>query len=178
MSRRDSRVYPLYGRDDGEVRRRIADRLRKVPEGKSVLFLGRYNHDVRILDSDGFSWRPNLSGSSQVIGFSDRPDLEMRFMTTHSSKGLQADVVFSLNNRTGRYRFPSKRDEPVLILLLLGKGGDQYDEERRLFYVGWSEDNRSCFHGCRSDIIRGLKMLMGDPSSWGIIERDGIARCT
>ena len=50
MSDRDSRVYPLYGRDDGEVRRRIADRLRKVPEGKNVLFLGRYNHDVNIQD--------------------------------------------------------------------------------------------------------------------------------
>jgi DNA helicase-4 len=135
MSGRDSKVYPLSGRDDAEIRRCIADRLRKVPEGKSVLFLGRYNHDVMILDSEGFSWKPDLSNNSQIVMFSDRPDLEMRFMTIHSSKGLQADVVFSLNNRTGRYGFPSKRDEPVLIPLLLGKGGDQYDEERRLFYV-------------------------------------------
>ena len=59
----------------------------------------------------------------------------MRFMTIHSSKGLQADTVFSLNNMTGNYGFPSRRPEPEIISLLLGGKSSQYDEERRLFYV-------------------------------------------
>ena len=135
MSDRDSKVKPLFGSDETAIRERISDRLLGLPEGKSVLFLGRYNHDVRILDSDGYSWKPDLSDGSMIVTFSQRPDLKMRFMTIHSSKGLQADVVFSLNNKTGRYGFPSRRDEPILISMLLGGNSNQEDEERRLFYV-------------------------------------------
>ena len=132
---RESKVLPLFAPTDQEIRYRISKVLDSVPEGKTVLFLGRYNHDVRILSEDGFSWKPNISDSSTAIKYSRRPDLDLKFMTIHSSKGLQADIVFSLNNKTGRYGFPSKRDEPVLIPLLLGNDNNQYDEERRLFYV-------------------------------------------
>lgn len=135
VSSRESKVLPLFAPTEHEIRHRISNILDSVPEGKSVLFLGRYNHDVRILSEDGFSWKPNISDSSSNIKYSRRPDLDMKFMTIHSSKGLQADIVFSLNNKTGRYGFPSKRDEPVLIPLLLGNDNNQYDEERRLFYV-------------------------------------------
>lgn len=134
-SSNDSKVYPLFAPTDLELRHRIGETLKRIPEGKKVLFLGRYNHDVRLLSEDGFSWKPSISDSSSVVKFAGRPDLDMRFMTIHSSKGLQADVVFSLNNKTGKYGFPSKRDEPLLIPLLLGKDNNQYDEERRLFYV-------------------------------------------
>jgi len=135
VSSRESKVLPLFAPTDTEIRHRISNVLDSIPEGKSVLFLGRYNHDVRILNEDGFSWKPNISDNSTSITYSRRPDLELKFMTIHSSKGLQADIVFSLNNKTGRYGFPSKRDEPVLIPLLLGNDNNQYDEERRLFYV-------------------------------------------
>ncbi len=69
----------------------------------------------------------------------------MRFMTIHSSKGLQADYVFSLNNRSGRYGFPTMRKEPCLIPLLLGSESDQYDEERRLFYVAMTRARDTAF---------------------------------
>lgn len=132
---KESKVLPLFAPTDQEIRYRISRVLDSIPEDKTVLFLGRYNHDVRILSEDGFSWRPNISDSSTTIKYSHRPDLDLKFMTIHSSKGLQADIVFSLNNKTGSYGFPSKRDEPVLIPLLLGNDNNQYDEERRLFYV-------------------------------------------
>lgn len=134
-SSKDSRVFPLFGPNEIEVRRRIADVLMEIPKGKKVLFLGRYNHDVRLLRKDGFSWTPSIGDNSSIVRFSGRPDLDLRFMTIHSSKGLQTDVVFSLNNRTGRYGFPSRRDEPLLISMLLGSDSGQYNEERRLFYV-------------------------------------------
>ncbi len=59
----------------------------------------------------------------------------MKFMTIHSSKGLQADIVFSVNNRSGRYGFPAAGGEPAALAALLGKNNTAIDEERRLFYV-------------------------------------------
>ena len=128
-------VASLFAPDDSGIRFRIGEALKKVPQGKSVLFLGRYNHDVNVLLGDGFSWKPSIGDGTIGVKFKDRPDLDMRFMTIHSSKGLQADTVFSLNNMTGNYGFPSRRPEPEIISLLLGGKSSQYDEERRLFYV-------------------------------------------
>ena len=128
-------VAPLFASDDSGIRLRIAEAIRKIPRGKTVLFLGRYNHDVNILLGDGFSWKPSIGDNTTIVKFKDRPDLDLRFMTIHSSKGLQADTVFSLNNMTGNYGFPSRRPEPEIISLLLGGKSSQYDEERRLFYV-------------------------------------------
>ena len=60
----------------------------------------------------------------------------MEFLTAHTSKGLQADYVFIINNKKSRMGFPSKvQDAPILELLL--ENFDTYPcaEERRLFYV-------------------------------------------
>ncbi len=130
----NSRILPIFGPDYTDIRRRIARKLMEIPEGKSILFLGRYNHDVNILSADGFSWRQDISSNSATVRYRDLPGKEMKFMTIHSSKGLQADYVFSLNNNAGAFGFPAQRQEPPVISMLLG-GGNQYDEERRLFYV-------------------------------------------
>ena len=58
-------------------------------------------------------------------------------MTIHSSKGLQADYVFLLNNKAYGMGFPSQiADAPVLQLLLDNCDHYPFAEERRLFYVG------------------------------------------
>jgi len=142
---KDTGLYPLTASDAMDVRRVISDILYTITEGKSILFLGRYNHDVMVLNGDGFSWKPSISDNSSNITFSERPDLSMRFMTIHSAKGLEADVIFSLNNKTGKYGFPNKRDEPILIPLLLGNDNNQLDEERRLFYVAMTRAKESAF---------------------------------
>lgn len=165
---RNSRVYPLFAPTEHEIRQRIADVLMKIPNGKEILFLGRYNHDVRILSENGFGWKPGISDNSSEICFSERPDLNMRFMTIHSSKGLQADVVISLNNRTGKYGFPSRMDEPVLIPLLLGGENDRYDEERRLFYVAMTRARDAAYivsvTGHQSDFFKEIFPYYGRDS--------------
>jgi len=159
-SSRESRVLPLSAPTEQGVRFMISKVLDEVPEGKSVLFLGRYNLDVRILGEDGFGWRPNISDSSMAIMYPRRPDLDLKFMTIHSSKGLQADIVISLNNRAGRYGFPSRRDEPLLIPLLLGNDNCQYDEERRLFYVAMTRAKDTAYivsiTGHQSDFFKEM----------------------
>ena len=60
----------------------------------------------------------------------------MVFLTAHKSKGLQADYVFIINNKSSRMGFPSKiQDDPILQLLLNHREAYPYAEERRLYYV-------------------------------------------
>lgn len=145
MSKTDGKVYYILGADSRQICSEIGKKLAYMPAGKKVLFLGRYNHDVSLLSGDGFDWRPDISDGSDAVTYSCRPDLKMKYMTIHSSKGLQADVVFSLNNNSGRYGFPSMRQEPALIGLLLDGGGSQMDEERRLFYVAMTRAREAVY---------------------------------
>lgn len=151
----------ICGPDGPTVLGRIARVLDGLPVGASVLFLGRYSHDVCILEGGGFSWKPDISSRSDTVLYERRPDLRLRFMTIHGSKGLQSDYVISLNNRAGRHGFPSNRREPLAISLMLGDGENgQYDEERRLFYVAMTRARKALFlvseNGRQSEFYKEL----------------------
>lgn len=115
----------------------LVERLRKLPTGSTVLFLGRYRFDAKVLERvKEMEYHYNNSTKNVEVTFSRRPDLHITFMTIHSSKGLQADYVFLLNNKKYGMGFPSKiADAPVLQLLLDNSDSYPYAEERRLFYV-------------------------------------------
>ena len=182
MSDRDSKVFFISKDNDSQIRAEIGKKLSFVGNGKKVLFLGRYNHDVMLLSGDGFEWKQNISDNSKTIKYEARPDLDMKFMTIHSSKGLQADVVFSINNKTGRYGFPSIREEPMIIPMLLGGENSQIDEERRLFYVAMTRAKEIVYivsqNGHQSDFFKemfprddayGKKVEMTCPLCGGIM---------
>lgn len=108
-------------------------RFREMPKGSSVLFLGRYKDDIEIM-------KRQVKGISVLNGgkitLNGREDLDIKFMTVHASKGLQADYVFILNNQSGRRGFPSQiEDAPVLKLFMSNLEEFEFAEERRLFYV-------------------------------------------
>ena len=64
------------------------------------------------------------------------PELDITFMTAHSSKGLGYDEVIIVNGKNETYGFPSKiEDDPVLSFVIKGDRSIDYAEERRLFYV-------------------------------------------
>ena len=115
----------------------LAERLKELPKGSSVLFLGRYRFDIKILDwDDQLSYQRNATLGRTKVTFARRPDLQISFMTIHSSKGLQADYVFLLNNKAHGMGFPSQiADAPILQLLLDNYDNYPFAEERRLFYV-------------------------------------------
>lgn len=87
----------------------------------SVLLLGRYRH-----------LRPkNLKALT-----TSHPNLSLRFMTVHASKGLEADHVVILRATADRMGFPSEIvDDPLLDLVLPQPEKFDHAEERRLFYV-------------------------------------------
>ncbi len=90
-----------------------------------ILILGRNNFDLNKfikvnLENDKFSYK------NKVI----------KYLTVHSSKGLEADVVIIINLEDSLYGFPNKLENNKLIKELI-KDEDNflYAEERRLFYV-------------------------------------------
>lgn len=102
-----------------------------IPGGKngkvSVLVLGRYRRDVEYL--------------RQWNHLADR--LDVRFLTMHGSKGLEADYVILPRVTSGRGAFPSKRQDDPVMLLAMPDGDDHpHAEERRLFYVALTRARR------------------------------------
>ena len=107
-----------------------------LPRGSSILLLGRFQVDqFRLLHCTQF----NLTSNGVV--FCPRPDLKIRFLTVHQSKGLEADYVILLNNREAKLGFPAHvKDPPLKTELIkiaeeLGLDQASINEERRLFYV-------------------------------------------
>ena len=85
---------------------------------------------VLILARNSFK-KPDLSAyKNQYL------NLQLQFMTVHASKGKEADYVIILGIDKGKHGFPSEKETPALLDLLLSKAeGFAYAEERRLFYV-------------------------------------------
>ena len=107
-----------------------------LPQDSSILLLGRFQVDqFRLLHCTQF----NLT--SNGVEFRPRPDLKIRFLTVHQSKGLEADYVIILNNREAKLGFPAHVKDPPLKTGLVKIAEElrldqvPVNEERRLFYV-------------------------------------------
>lgn len=72
--------------------------------------------------------------------------LSLRFMTVHAAKGLEADYAIVVDVVGGRYGFPTEiTDDPLLDVVLAGRGSFPNAEERRLFYVALSRARTKCY---------------------------------
>ena len=133
-----------------------------LPEYSSILLLGRFNVDqFRLLHCTQF----NLSSNGVV--FRPRPDLKIRFLTVHQSKGLEADYVILLNNREAKLGFPAHvKDTPLKTELVkiaeeLELDQASANEERRLFYVALTRAKKQVIlltvDGKESSFIKELR---------------------
>ncbi len=115
----------------------MVEKLKELPSKSTVLLLGRYRFDIKLLDGQGqLSYQYDAALGRIEVRFARRPDLQITYRTVHGSKGLQADYVFLLNNKANGMGFPSQiADPPILQLLLDNCDHYPFAEERRLFYV-------------------------------------------
>lgn len=115
----------------------MAARIDEIPKCSSVFIIGRYSFDDALLKECGlFDLRFNNQSETNEVKYKKRPDLQIRFLTAHKSKGLQADYVFVINNKKSRMGFPCRiLDDPIIDLLLGNSDSFPHSEERRLFYV-------------------------------------------
>lgn len=106
--------------------------LSKINSEATVLVLGRNYHDIEpILYLDDM--RLDKNGNLHCKRF---PQMEITYKTVHKSKGLESDYVILISGENARNGFPNKMEDDCLLELLLGdKGGFEFAEERRLFYV-------------------------------------------
>ena len=157
---RGSRLEVVDCDNRTEWGRWISRTVASIPKGESILILGRFRHDIVSLENSGFVWKPRLSEQSYTVTDRRNPGYDIRFMTIHGSKGIQADHVFVLNNVRGPYGFPDKRPEPPMIDLLLSDAGTKTDEERRLFYVAITRARKATYvmtlRGLESEFVREL----------------------
>ncbi|WP_341222135.1 UvrD-helicase domain-containing protein [Polaribacter atrinae] len=103
---------------------------------KTILVLGRHSFDI----NEFIKLTPHSSikyyertDKLEVKGFED---IDIKYLTIHKSKGLEADNVIVINLKNHLLGFPNKiADDPMLSLLLSFNEKYRFAEERRLFYV-------------------------------------------
>jgi DNA helicase-4 len=75
-----------------------------------------------------------------------REGMHIEFMTTHRSKGREADYVIVVALEDGEYGFPTNiSDDPVMRMVLSDPEAFAYAEERRLFYVALTRARRRVY---------------------------------
>ena len=133
-----------------------------LPRDSSILLLGRFQVDqFRLLHCTQF----NLT--SNGVEFRPRPDLKIRFLTVHQSKGLEADYVIILNNREAKLGFPAHVKDPPLKAELVKIAEElrldqaSVNEECRLFYVALTRAKKQVIlltvDGKESSFIKELR---------------------
>ena len=133
-----------------------------LPRDSSILLLGRFQIDrLRLHHCTQFKL------TKDVIEFQTRPDLKIRFLTVHQSKGLEADYVIILNNREAKLGFPAHVKDPPLKTELIKIAEElrldqaSVNEERRLFYVALTRAKKQVIllavDGKESSFIKELR---------------------
>lgn len=133
-----------------------------LPRDSSILLLGRFQIDrLHLLHCTQFKL------TSDSIEFQTRPDLKIRFLTVHQSKGLEADHVIILNNREAKLGFPAHVKDPPLKAELIKIAEElrldqvSVNEERRLFYVALTRAKKQVIlltvDGKESSFIKELR---------------------
>jgi DNA helicase-4 len=103
---------------------------------KPILVLGRHSFDI----NEFIKLTPNSKikyyERTDTLEIKGLEDLDIKYITVHKSKGLEADNVIVLNLKNHLLGFPNKMtDDPMLSLLLSDDEEYRFAEERRLFYV-------------------------------------------
>lgn len=120
-----------YG-EDKELAETVANKIKAIPNEKSVYILARYAFDFTIFRNAGYNYREHDKNIEISIG-----NRKVKCLTVHQAKGLEADYVFLLKCDSDIYGFPSMiSDDPVLEYLLSQQEESvDFAEERRVFYV-------------------------------------------
>jgi DNA helicase-4 len=103
---------------------------------KPILVLGRHSFDINEFIKLTPNSRIKYYERTDKLEIKDIEDIDIKYITVHKSKGLEADNVIVLNLKNHLLGFPNKMtDDPMLSLLLSDDEEYRFAEERRLFYV-------------------------------------------
>ena len=113
---------------------RLLDKL-NTENKKEILVLGRCNHDLSVV------YKGEVINNSFLY-----KNLKIKYLTVHTSKGLESEEVIVLNVSDDLLGFPNKlEDDEVLKLFFRNKERYLYAEERRLFYVALTRTKNNVY---------------------------------
>ena len=111
--------------------------IKTLPIDKEILILGRNNFDINKYLNNYKLIDNNL--------YINNINYKLKYMTIHSSKGLESDIVIVLNLINDTYGIPSKLGENKILEQFKSNDDYPYAEERRLFYVALTR-TKSCVY--------------------------------
>ncbi len=142
-NRRSGANYALSSAVETALGRLLEYKKAENKTAGSILLLGRFGFDGDHLEKSGLFEYINRGDKIKSVKY---PELDITFMTAHSSKGLGYDDVIIVNGKNETYGFPSKiEDDPVLAFVIKGDRSIDYAEERRLFYVAMTRTKNRVF---------------------------------
>lgn len=108
---------------------------------KPILILGRNNFDINSLTkSNSF-----ILEKDKII-YKKSPNINMRFLTIHKSKGLEEENVIIINLTNKTTGFPNKIiDNKVIDYVKCENDNYPYSEERRLMYVALTRTKNKAY---------------------------------
>lgn len=126
-----------YSSDDAQTV--LINEVQKIIEKngrKSILVLGRHSFDINEFIKLKTDSKIKLDERTNKLEIKGYEDIDIKYITVHKSKGLEADYVILLNLKNDLIGFPNKMmDDPILSVLLSNQEEFRFSEERRLFYV-------------------------------------------
>lgn len=142
-NRRSGANYALSSAVETALGRLLEYKKAENKTAGPILLLGRFGFDGDHLEKSGLFEYINRGDKIKSVKY---PELDITFMTAHSSKGLGYDDVIIVNGKNETYGFPSKiEDDPVLAFVIKGDRFIDYAEERRLFYVAMTRTKNRVF---------------------------------
>ena len=145
---------------------------------KPILVLGRHSFDVNDLIKLTSNNRIKYIENSDKIEVKGFEDIDIKFITVHKSKGLEADNVIILNLKNHLLGFPNKMtDDPILSLLLSDDEEYRFAEERRLFYVALTRTKNEVVLLIPSDVSLFADELLTD-NNYLLTSTDGNLKTT
>ena len=126
------------------IYRKVEALLRKDPNIKKILFLGRYSDQTY---DKHIKWHTDFKNQINKV-FKSKKHL-FEFSTIHKVKGDEADYTFMLHVKDKKWGFPSEMTDDK-ILDLVKENNTNIHEERRLFYVALTRAKKKVFMICNS----------------------------
>ena len=142
----------LFADNTNQILDIIAQTLDGFPIDSTVFFIGRFKKDWDNISKDCSYFETEIHSDTVSITYCRRTDLQIRFLTAHASKGLEADNVIIINAKNETFGFPSQIPIHPIVNLLQGQQNQYpYEEERRLFYVAATRTRNRTYIVCSKD---------------------------
>ena len=85
-------------------------------------------------------------GKNNELIYEKNPDLKIKYITVHKSKGLEEDNVILINLENKRAGFPNQiEDDSVMDFVINDSDQYEFGEERRLFYVALTRTKNNVY---------------------------------